>query len=71
MKGTHPNYTAMAKELGNTSYRPYISESISGIKRGDKNIFANRDKTAYILDYCKKNKITVVESYLKYSESNH
>lgn len=57
------NYTAIARELGNKSFRPYISESMSGANNSDKNIFANKTKLNLIKEYCKSNGITVVDSF--------
>jgi hypothetical protein len=62
-KGTASNYTAIAKELGNKNYRPYISESVHGIKRGNKNIFSIPEKVNYVEEYCEKHGITIVESF--------
>jgi hypothetical protein len=61
-----PNFTAIATELGNKSFRPYISETIGGTNTNDKNIFSSNFKVAYIIDYCKKHDITVVDSFPKY-----
>lgn len=63
MKGTMPNNSAIARELGNDSYRPYISESLSGLNRTDKNIFSSKEKTDFILRYCESHGITVVQSF--------
>lgn len=63
--GTMTNYTAIAKELGNINFRPYISESMGGTKINDKNIFSNKGKIEFIENYCESNAITVVESFYK------
>lgn len=60
-----PNCTAISEELGNKSFRPYISESFSGTNENDKNIFSNEKKVQVILEYCNKNKIIVAESFIK------
>lgn len=57
------NYTAIARELGNKSFRPYISESMSGANKSDKNIFANMSKLNLIKEYCESNGIAVVDSF--------
>ena len=61
--GTMTNYTAIANELGDISFRPYISESIYGMNQNDKNIFASNEKTNFIKSYCESNGITVVDSF--------
>lgn len=58
------NYTAIAKELGNKSFRPYISESISGANKNNKNIFSNNTKLKLIKTYCESNGITVLDSFI-------
>jgi hypothetical protein len=63
--GTMTNCTAIARELGNTNFRPYISESMGGTKINDKNIFSNKEKIEIIENYCESNTITVVESFYK------
>ncbi|OFY89647.1 MAG: hypothetical protein A3K10_09805 [Bacteroidetes bacterium RIFCSPLOWO2_12_FULL_31_6] len=62
-KGTMTNCTAIASELGNKNFRPYISESINGTNENDKNIFANNEKTNFIIRYCESSSITVVDSF--------
>ena len=62
-KGKVTNSTAIANELGNKNFRPYISESIYGTNQNDKNIFASNDKTTFITTYCENNGITVVDSF--------
>lgn len=61
--GTMANYTAIANELGDKNFRPYISETINAAHNNDKNIFSNQDKVAFIQSYCESNGITVVESF--------
>lgn len=58
-----PNCTAIAKELGNKNFRPYISESYSGTNQDNKNIFSNQDKVSYILNYCENKGIPVVDKF--------
>lgn len=53
------NYTVVAKELGNESYRPYLSDSFNPRSTRDKNIFYNKDKTNFIIDYCNKKNIKI------------
>jgi hypothetical protein len=62
-QGTNSNYTAIAKELGNKSFRPFISESYSDINDSDKNIFSNEKKIIFIEEYCKRHNIPVVDSF--------
>lgn len=57
------NTTRIAEELGNTSYRPYISESISNTNKTDKNIFSSRNKMLEIIEYCKSNQIPVLDTF--------
>lgn len=59
------NYTKMATILGNKSYRPYISESVSNATKSDKNIFSRVDDMQSFLHYCKQNNIEVVDSFHK------
>ena len=61
--GDTPNFTAVARELGDKNLRPYISESYSGTNETDKNIFINKDKVEKILNYCKTNNINVLETF--------
>lgn len=59
------NCSAIAKELGNMSLRPYISESISGRNKNDKNIFANKKRLGLILEHCERKEIELVDSFIK------
>ena len=61
-KGTMANYSAIARELGNKNYRPYISDSFNGNKT-DKNIFSNKKKYTIVIRYCKSNDIHVEQSF--------
>jgi hypothetical protein len=58
-----PNFSAIARELGNKSFRPYISESFNGHRNSDKNIFANMKRLRWIKTYCDDNGIEVVDSF--------
>jgi hypothetical protein len=60
------NFTKIAKDLGNTSYRPYLSESWSKANKGNKNIFSNHGKLKLIYDYCNINNITMIDSFISY-----
>ena len=60
------NFTAIAKELGNKNYRPYISESQSKSNENDKNIFSDNSKLKEIADYCVEQKITICPSFESY-----
>jgi hypothetical protein len=62
-KDNTPNFSAIAKELGDFNFRPYISESISGTNNNDKNIFSNLDKINFITAYCENNGIVIVDSF--------
>jgi len=64
--GTMSNFSAIARELGNEYYRPFISETRNNNGETDKNIFADQNKMAYIITYCEENGITVVDSFKKY-----
>ncbi len=57
------NATAIARELGNKNYRPYISETISNTNTTDKNIYANADKVLKIYNHCIENNISIIESF--------
>lgn len=59
------NATQIAKHLGNSSLRPYISESISKTNTTDKNVFANNDRLLLIRKYCEENNISIVNDFLK------
>lgn len=59
------NCTKIAKELGNSSYRPYISESLSNTNDTDKNIFKSPDKIQVIRKYCTENKIEMSEEFTR------
>lgn len=62
--GTMTNSTAIANELGNKNFRPYISESISGTNINDKNIFSNQEKISFIVKYCESNGIPIADSFM-------
>jgi hypothetical protein len=62
-QGTQSNYSAIAKELGNSNYRPYISESVSNTNIGNKNIFSSPSKISFIEEYCKLHNISIVDSF--------
>lgn len=62
-KGDVANFTAISKELGNSNYRPYISESFSNTNINDKNIFSNNQKVKEILNYCEVNNINVSDDF--------
>jgi hypothetical protein len=64
-EGSMANYSAIARELGNKSYRPYISESVNNSNSTDKNIFSKKEKYELIIEHCNYNNITVVESFRK------
>lgn len=61
--GIASNYTAIAKELGNKNYRPYISESAAGTNKGNKNIFSIPWKVQLLEEYCEKHQIAIVDSF--------
>ena len=64
------NATQISISLGNKSFRPYITESISKSTVGNKNIFSNRNKMQKITDYCKKHNIIVTPEFLKELNNN-
>ena len=54
----------LAKDLGNTSFRPYINQSINHTHtKGDKNIFLYNDKLLEIYNHCIKNKIPIEKEF--------
>jgi hypothetical protein len=60
------SYTEMAGRLGNPSFRPFISESMSNGKKSNKNIFSrSKADVQSILSYCERNNIKVVDSFLE------
>jgi len=65
------NFTRTAKELGNESFRPYISESYNNTTKGDKNIFSSQHKIKEIIKYCNQNKIEIAESFTSKSEQEN
>lgn len=67
--GTMTNCTAIALELGNRSFRPYISETINNINSSDKNIFASSEKMDLIMKYCEMKGIRVVESFINHQKT--
>jgi hypothetical protein len=64
-KQSNPNFTEIARQLGNKNLRPYLSESTNNTNETDKNIFSNQGKVMKILDYCNMNNIEVVDSFHK------
>jgi hypothetical protein len=64
--GSGINFTSIARELGNISYRPFLSESHSNRHEGNKNIFSNHEKLKLIYDYCISNNIKMVDSFLSF-----
>jgi hypothetical protein len=62
-KGAMSNYTAIAKELGEKNYRPYISESINNTTTNNKNIFSDKKKVEEILKYCEINNIIISDDF--------
>lgn len=58
--------TRIAKALENTSYRPYISETLSVKSKSEKSLFKQADKLKKIHNYCIVNNIQMVESFLKH-----
>ncbi|WP_040252386.1 hypothetical protein [Psychroserpens mesophilus] len=61
--GDLASYAAISKELGNENFRPYISESIHGSNKNDKNIFSDRKKLQSIIDYCESEGISIIDSF--------
>jgi len=59
------NYTRIAQILGNRNYRPYISESLGGASKSDKNIFKNQSKLLKIYQYCIEKKIEMTDNFKK------
>ncbi len=59
------NSTQIANKLGNSNFRPFISESISGTNTSDKNIFSSKKKMETIISYCKDNSITIMDHFLR------
>lgn len=57
------NYTKIANELGNKSFRPYISETASNSTNSDKNIYCNWKKMKAIYDYCQINNIKIHDDF--------
>lgn len=57
------NFSEISRELGNESYRPYISESYNDSAKTDKNIFSIKSKVSFIEHYCKNKNIPIVESF--------
>jgi hypothetical protein len=60
---THLSCMAISKKLGNQNYRPYISESLSGTSKSDKNIFSDKNKVNFILKYCQHNNIEISDDF--------
>jgi hypothetical protein len=60
-----PNCTAIAKELGNKHFRPYISESISKSSASDKNIFSSPRKLSLIYKHCTELDLQMTENFIK------
>lgn len=59
------SFTAIAKTLGDPSYRPYISESMSlRPKYKDKAILKNPAKMKLIFDYCTTTKIPMHKDFI-------
>lgn len=66
MRQEQISYTKMAVKLGNRSFRPYISETVSNGTKSNKNIFSRKDADIQsILSYCERNNIKVVDSFNK------
>lgn len=65
IKKHNRNYTKIAKELNNPSFRPYISESANNTNNTDKNIFSNISKMKAIKSYCEEQKIDIDEAFLR------
>ncbi len=67
-----PNFSDIARQLGNKSFRPYLSESYnSRTGESNKNIFANEGKITKLLNYCKLNDIEVVASFYQRIEAKN
>lgn len=62
------NATQIAKHLNNTSYRPFISESISKTNESDKNIYANPNKLLKICNHCIENSIPMTDCFKKLAQ---
>jgi hypothetical protein len=58
----NPNISAIAKELGNLNYRPFVSETYYS-KDNRQNIFYCKKKVTLIQDYCTENNIPIVDSF--------
>ena len=68
LKKNNSNFTEVARQLGNKSYRVYITAtSYNVLEKGkqDKNIYSDQKKMQIIKKYCDDNKIEVCEDFLK------
>ena len=68
LKKNNSNFTEVARQLGNKSYRVYITAtSYNELEKGkqDKNIYSDQKKMQIIKKYCDDNKIEVCEDFLK------
>lgn len=64
------NATQTAKHLGNNSYRPFISESVSNTNKKPQNIYSRKKKDInLILEYCKTNNLEVCQDFK--DKTNH
>lgn len=63
-KEMNSNATQTAKYLGNNSFRPFISESVSNTNEKPQNIYSRkRNDIDLILEYCKTNNLEVCQDF--------
>lgn len=58
------NTTQIAKALKDTSYRPYISETLSNTNTNDKNIYSSSKKMQEIIKHCENEKIDITADFV-------
>ena len=57
------NGTTIAKHLGNKSFRPYITTTIGGHSKTDKNIFHSPEKIALLFNHCLAEGIEMTQAF--------
>ena len=68
LKENNSNRNEVTRQLGNKSYRVYITETLNNKQdkgKYDKNIYSDPKKMQIIKKYCDDNKIEVCEDFLK------
>lgn len=64
------NFTKIANQLENKSYRPYISETFNNTVESDKNIYSKPKKLKIIYDYCIKGDINMTDNFIHIYNKN-